>query len=212
MRLPIVFLLTALFALNLRAETAGLTLTLTSQEGPLEDAVASLTSLDFDPPPLDRAEAEIVQDNKEYEPYVTVIRAGTVVRFPNRDSVQHHIYSVSKPKRFELPLYASGESKTEVFERTGVVTLGCNIHDWMIAYVVVMHTPWFTKTKFDGIARLDGIPPGRYRLEVWHPRLSRAFTREITLAAGENPGEALTFKLKPDRRIRRAPTGSTGGY
>lgn len=212
MRLFPVLLFTGMIATGLHAETAGITLTLSSQEGPLEDAVASLTPLDFEPPAAVEPESEIVQDNKEYEPYVTVIRAGTTVRFPNRDSVQHHIYSVSKPKRFEKPLYGSGKSETEIFERTGIVTLGCNIHDWMVAYVVVLPTPWFTKTKYDGIARLEEVPPGRYRLEIWHPRLARTFTREITLAAGENQIEPLNFKLKPDRRIRRAPAGSTGGY
>lgn len=212
MRIPLALLIAGVFTLGLRAETAAIRYALDSAEGPLEDAVVSLMPLDFEPPPPAEAGREIVQDNKEYEPYVTAVRAGAVVKFPNRDSVQHHIYSVSKAKRFEKPLYASGSSETEVFERTGIVTLGCNIHDWMIAYVVVLPTPWFVKTGPDGLARLEGLPPGRYRLEIWHPRLSRSLTREITLAAGDNPSEAVSLKLKPDRRIRRAPTGGTGGY
>lgn len=204
---------TGMFALGLRAETASISFELTAKEGPLEDAVASLMPLDFaPPPPVDDSHTEIAQDNKEYEPYVTAIRADTTVRFPNHDNVQHHIYSVSKAKRFEKPLYASGSAETVFFDQTGVVTLGCNIHDWMVAYVVILPTPWFVKTGPDGVATLSGMPPGRYRLEIWHPRLSKTLSKEITLAAGTNPGESLNFKLKPDRRIRRAPTAASGGY
>jgi len=197
-----------------KGETADLTFTIYSEALPLQDAVASLVPLDFNPPSPASAPIEVViaQENKEYDPYVTVIRAGTEAMFPNRDNVQHHLYSVSKPKRFEKPLYASGTSESVVFEKTGLVTLGCNIHDWMVAYVLVVPTPWFVKTGTDGVAHLRGLPPGRYQLEVWHPRLSKSESREVTLMAGENTLEAIRLKLKPDRRIRRAPTGGSGGY
>ncbi|MCF7687424.1 MAG: hypothetical protein K9M98_00675 [Cephaloticoccus sp.] len=192
--------------------TTDLTFAINSETRPLQDAVASLMPLDFAPPPPTPAEVVIAQENKEYDPYVTVIRVGTEAMFPNRDNVQHHLYSVSKPKRFEKPLYASGTSESVVFEKTGLVTLGCNIHDWMVAYVLVVPTPWFVKTGTDGVAHLRGMPPGRYQLEVWHPRLSKSESREVTLMAGENTLEAISLKLKPDRRIRRAPTGGSGGY
>ncbi|MCC6414813.1 MAG: methylamine utilization protein [Opitutaceae bacterium] len=209
--LPLIFVL--VIGLSLRAETATISFQLHAQAGPLENAVASLMPLDFAPPPAaDDGQTKVAQENKEYEPYVTAIRADTTVRFPNHDSVQHHIYSISKAKRFEKPLYASGASETVFFDHTGVVTLGCNIHDWMVAYIVVLPTPWFVKTGPDGTAALQGMPPGRYRLEVWHPRLAKPLSKEITLAAGSNPGETLDFKLKPDRRIRRAPSGTSGGY
>jgi plastocyanin len=198
--------------LTVHAAEANLTLRLTSGDLPLADAVASLTPLDFAPPAPHMPDAVIAQENKEYDPYVTVLQAGTEAAFPNRDNVQHHLYSVSKAKRFEKPLYASGDSETVVFDVSGVVTLGCNIHDWMVAYVLVVPTPWFVKTGPDGVAALPGVPPGRYRLEIWHPRLSKVISREISLTAGMNPGETVELKLKPDRRIRRAPTGRSGGY
>ena len=82
---------------------------------------------------------------------VTVVQAGTKVVFPNRDTVQHHVYSLSKPKKFELPLYNPGQKESLVFESAGLVTLGCNIHDWMIAYLLVVPTPWFAKTDEQGL-------------------------------------------------------------
>jgi hypothetical protein len=152
----------------------------------------------------------VAQEDQEYVPYVTAVRTGTQVDFPNKDKIQHHLYSVSKPKRFEKPLYASGAHESVVFDRPGVITLGCNIHDWMIAYVVVLDTPYFAKSDRDGQATMNGLEPGRYRLEIWHPRLGKSVEQEVLVPA---PAPlSVTLALKPDRRIRRAPDGKTGGY
>ena len=175
------------------------------------DAVISLHALEAtDAAPLTGGPVEIVQRDQEYAPLVTVVRVGTEVVFPNQDDIQHHIYSLSKAKRFEKPLYAPGAHESVVFDQPGVVTLGCNIHDWMIAYIVVLPTPHFAKTDAGGAARLS-VPPGRYRVEVWHPRLPAQETRELALADGATP-LSYTLKLKPDRRIRRTPEGKSSGY
>lgn len=191
-----------------------LTVTVRTTKGePVVDAVVSLIALDH--PPASTAPvapAVIVQEDKEYDPYVTPILVGTRVAFPNRDNIQHHLYSLSKPKRFEKPLYAAGAEESVVFDLPGVVTLGCNIHDWMVAYVVVLTTPWFAKTGPEGTATLTDLPAGRYRLEAWHPRLAKVASEEITLAGSAAATHAFNLTLKPDRRVRRAPAGKTGGY
>lgn len=175
------------------------------------DAVVALYALDGPAAvPLPTAPVEIVQKDQEFAPYVTVVRVGTEVVFPNRDDIQHHIYSLSKAKRFEKPLYAPGARESVLFDQPGIVTLGCNIHDWMVAYLVVLPTPHFARTDASGAARL-AAPAGRYRIEVWHPRLSAADARETTLADGMAPLEFM-LKLKPDRRIRRTPEGKASGY
>lgn len=179
---------------------------------PVPDAVISLHALDGQPalPAAASEPVEIVQKDQEYTPYVTVVRVGTEVVFPNQDSIQHHIYSLSKAKRFEKPLYAPGSHESVLFDQAGIVTLGCNIHDWMVAYVVVLPTPYFAKTDAAGIAQLH-VPAGRYRIEVWHPRLSAPDVREARIGPGAAP-LAYTLKLKPDRRIRRTPEGKASGY
>ncbi len=199
--------------------------TLTDAKGQsVADAVVSLLPLDH----LDAASrlptvsprldapappVEIVQQDREFLPFVTPILAGTTVTFPNRDTVQHHIYSLSKPKKFELPLYRPGDARTVVFDRPGVVVLGCNIHDWMNAYLVVLETPWFAKTGHDGSAIITGAPSGRYRAEIWHPRLAKIETREIALGDDATPVAIhVKLALKPDRRIRRAPNAAMGNY
>jgi plastocyanin len=180
---------------------------------PVAHAVLSLTPLDAPAPATPPATGvQIAQTDRQYRPFVTPVRVGTVVEFPNKDDVQHHLYSVSKPKPFEKPLYESGASETVLFDRPGVVTLGCNIHDWMVAYVVVLETPWFAKSDAGGRVAVAGLPAGRYRLDLWHPRLAAPVTREISLADGDAAAEKFELRLKPERRIRRAPAGESGPY
>ena len=114
-------------------------------------------------------ETVIDQIDKLCTPFVSVVRAGTRIRFPNRDNIKHHVYSFSRAKKFELPLYAGRAAAPVLFDKPGEVTMGCNIHDWMIAHVLVVDTPHFAVTGDDGQARLGGLPPGDYRVRVWHP-------------------------------------------
>ena len=180
--------------------------------GPVQDAVVSLVPLDGAVPPVAGAapKVEIAQQGQEYTTFVTVVQAGTRVNFPNHDTVQHHVYSLSKAKKFEFPLYNPGSDASIVFDTSGVVALGCNIHDWMLAYLVVVPTPYFSKTDATGAARI-AAPPGRYRLELWHPRLAAPLEQEVTLGV-EPVARDFTLVLKADRRIRRGAEGKTGIY
>jgi len=183
-----------------------------SKGGPVVDAVVSLIPLDaLSPPVASTAKAEVAQEDQEFMPYVTVIQAGTRVVFPNRDTVQHHVYSLSKPKKFELSLYNPGEKESMVFDIAGLVTIGCNIHDWMISHILIVPTPWFAKSDAQGAVRVEA-PAGRYRLELWHPRLATPLAKEVVLVDGTAARETFTLTLKPDRRVRRSAPGKTGGY
>lgn len=181
---------------------------------PIGSAVVSLVPLDAGAPLPGTASTnlvEIEQRNQEFSPAVTAIRTGTTVRFPNRDAVEHHMYSTSAARRFEFPLYKPDKAESVTFDKSGVVTIGCNIHDWMLAYVVVLDTPWFAVVPAAGSATLPGVPAGRYRATVWHARLAKPEEREITLTA-DNLALEFALALKPDRRIRRGPDGAKTGY
>jgi plastocyanin len=212
---PLTALLFLACTLAAGARAAELTVTAKTGKGEtVADAVVSLVPLDAVQPlpaPAAGPAQEIVQQNQEFSPFVTVVQAGATVRFPNRDTVQHHVYSLSKAKKFELPLYNPGAEESFVFDVPGVVTLGCNIHDWMLAYLVVVPTPWFAKSDAAGSARVTA-PAGRYRLVVWHPRLAAPLAEEITLADGADLRREFVLALKPDRRIRRGPEGKNSGY
>lgn len=204
----------ALLATALPAASLRITVTDT-RSTPAADAVVSLLPLDAPAPPATaEATAEITQQNEEFTPYVLPVRTGTRVKFPNRDTVQHHVYSVAVPKRFDIPLHGGDTTGQVIFDQPGVVAIGCNIHDWMLAYVVVVDTPWFALTATDGLAIFTDLPPGRYSLEIWHPRARTPSREEITLTATPAPAEPRTIalQLRPDRRLRRTPAPAEATY
>ena len=157
----------------------------------------------------------IDQVNKEFIPYVLPVEAGTSVNFPNRDNIRHHVYSFSPAKQFELPLYIGDPAAPVLFDKPGVVVLGCNIHDWMIAYVYVSDSPYYARTGADGTATLPTLPAGRYTVRVWHPRLDgseAATAKQLAVPAQGTVETAWEITLKPDFRIPRAPIPGQGGY
>lgn len=115
------------------------------------------------------AYALIDQVNKQFVPLVTVIRVGTEVSFPNSDNMRHSIYSFSPAKTFTTKLYYGRQAAPVVFDKPGVVVLGCNIHDTMAAWVVIVDTPYFGKTAANGETVLKGLPAGDYHVSVWYP-------------------------------------------
>jgi plastocyanin len=157
----------------------------------------------------------IDQRNKQFIPYVTAVQVGTSILFPNRDNIRHHVYSLSPAKRFELPLYAGVPSAPVFFDKEGFVTLGCNIHDWMIAYVAVVATPYFRVTGTGGQVAWRDLPAGKYLIEAWHPLLKgepAQSAQTVDISDSAAPNLTFTLDLRPDFRVRRAPGLSTGGY
>ncbi len=114
---------------------------------------------------------EVEQLGRRVNARVTVVPTGTSVHFPNRDKVRHHVYSFSPAKTFELKLYAGTPANPVLFDKTGIAVLGCNIHDTMVAWVVVVDTPHYGQTDALGRLRLGQVPPGSYRLRSWHAGL-----------------------------------------
>ena len=107
---------------------------------------------------------------------------------PLRDTVRHHVYSFSPTKNFELKLYAGTDANPVVFDRTGIAVLGCNIHDNMAAWVVVVETPYYGRTNATGKVSLANVPAGSYRLRVWHasiPAGAPALDQVLTLTAAD---------------------------
>lgn len=142
---------------------------------------------------------EVEQKNRAFTPAVTVVQAGTSVVFPNRDSVRHHVYSFSPTKVFDLDLFAGEPPKPVSFDKPGTVVVGCNIHDPMAAWVHVVGTPYLGKTDGSGRVRLDGLPPGRYRLKAWHPGLPEGEAPAERMVQASARDEAVTFTLDARR-------------
>ena len=111
----------------------------------------------------------IAQDHLQFTPYVTAVRLGSEIRFPNYDKVEHHVKSFSPAKEFEIKPYEKTTPPPVLFDKTGVIVIYCLIHEWMRAYVYVVDTPYFAKTEANGQVNLDGLPPGNYEIRAWHP-------------------------------------------
>jgi plastocyanin len=115
------------------------------------------------------ATAVVDQINKQFAAQVSVVETGTAVIFPNKDNIRHHVYSFSSAKPFELKLYSGKPSNPVVFDRPGIVTLGCNIHDQMLGYIVVVDTSWHAVADVRGVVVLKGLPAGDYLVHAWSP-------------------------------------------
>ena len=158
------------------AQAATVTIQLQDATGkPLTDAVAYLESAQASRA-LGAAKpanpVEIAQIAKQFNPRVSVVPVGSMVNFPNKDAVRHHVYSFSPAKTFELKLYSGTPASPVQFDKAGVAVLGCNIHDNMVAWVVVVDTPYFGYSAKAGPVVLNNVPAGSYRLRVWHPGLA----------------------------------------
>lgn len=196
----------------------GLMLHLVDADGaPVPGAVASLhdgeggSLLAVDRPVH---KAVIEQTRGEFSPALTVVEVGTPVRFPNLDRIRHHVYSFSSAKTFELPLYSGEPHEPVVFDAPGIVTLGCNIHDWMLAHVLVMDTPWHAVSGADGRVGL-APPPGAYRLRVWHPGLpaGQGVLEQAFVVDGTPQVLDLVLDLsRPPLRRLRGEAPRTGEY
>lgn len=143
---------------------------------------------------------QMVQHNIIFDPHVLVVPTGAEVTFPNKDKVRHHVYSFSPAKTFEIKLYGREENRKVVFDKAGVVSLGCNIHDGMIAYVFVSDTVHVAKTGADGVAVIRGLPAGAARLAVWQPKLRAAggeVVQSVTLPAQGVVRQTIAVNVRP---------------
>jgi len=182
---------------------------------PLPNAVVVAVPEDGRLAPAGKSVEVVDQIDKEFVPYVKAVRAGSYVRFPNKDNIRHHVYSFSPTKTFELPLYRGTPSQPVLFDKPGIVKLGCNIHDWMVGYLYVAETPYFGKTARDGRVELEDLPAGRYRVRVWHPRMEGPEAATLQHVELQEGGPALvewTLKLNPEYRPQRTPLPGEPGY
>jgi len=182
---------------------------------PVEDAVVLATLLGNQPPLPRQPKEEMDQIDKEYVPHVKVVMLGSKVYFPNKDNIRHHVYSFSPSKVFELPLYSGTPAAPVLFDKAGQVTLGCNIHDWMLGYIYVADTPYFAKSAKDGKTQITDLPPGEYSVRIWHPDMKggeEATIRKVKLDAAEGTDVEWQLTLKPVFRIPRSSGSSGAAY
>jgi plastocyanin len=202
-----------LFALVRAAAAAELEAVVKNERGePVAEAVVVAVPDVPAPKPARAKPEQVEQIDQEFVPRVKAVLVGSAVSFPNRDGVRHHVYSFSAAKRFDLPLYVGTPANPVIFDSPGVVTIGCNIHDWMVGYIYVAESPYYATTDAKGIARLSGLPGGAYTVRAWHPQLaSPEATTRRRMELAEAGRLEWVLALKPEVRVRRAPTSRGSG-
>ena len=136
---------------------------------PLVDAVVTIEGARVGGPIHFPWPYQVRQQDISFQPHVLIVPVGAAVTFPNMDKVRHHVYSFSKPKKFELKLYGHEEARSIVFDKPGVVAIGCNIHDSMSGFVIVVDTPFAARTDAAGRVTIPDVPAGNVALKVWSP-------------------------------------------
>ena len=128
----------------------------------------------------------IEQRDKVFAPRVMAVPVGSTIAFPNFDRVYHNVFSLSKPRAFDLGLYKDREQREVTFDKPGIVRLGCNIHANMSAYVVVVDAPHYVVVDADGTFGFKSLVPGKYTVRAWSERSGEPAVSKLVVKAGPN--------------------------
>ena len=145
----------------------------------------------------------IEQRGKEFAPHVMAIPVGSTVSFPNFDQIYHNVFSLSKPKAFDLGMYKNGETREMKFDKPGIIRLGCNLHAAMSAYLIVVAAPHYVVVGKDGTFNFKALAPGKYKVQVWNESSGDPMDAEVEIKEGENSKDfdlkAAPAGISPDK-------------
>ncbi len=161
-------------------------------------------------PPTALAEgktADMLQEGLEFRPRVLAVQAGTTVRFPNGDNVQHNVFSYSRARRFDLGRYPKGESKDVRFEQPGIIDVCCEVHEHMKAFIIVAPSAHVATAQEDGRFVLPKVPPGKYALVAWKEGFE-PLRKEIEVGAA---GVNVELRISRAGDVLPAGTAAPGG-
>lgn len=167
-------------------------------KGPARESEVSQAVVYFEPaggapPRRSAAPFEMVTRQKQFQPRVMVVPRGARVRFPNQDPILHNVFSVSPGNAFDLGLYREGPGKEQKLQQPGLVRIFCNVHHSMVAYLLVLDTPYYTQPGPDGKFTLTGLPKGPGRLTVWHEQ-AEPWTIDVKLP--QQPGPPISARVE----------------
>jgi plastocyanin len=154
-------------------------------DGGLEEAVVYIEKIEgktFSPP---TKPATLDQVDLTFVPHILPILVGTTVIFPNSDATRHNVFSPSKAKKIDLGTYSPGSSKTVLFDKPGVFPILCHVHPEMSSFIIVIETPYFDVSNSLGNYYINDVPPGKYKLTVWH-ETEKAKSQMIEVVAGKD--------------------------
>lgn len=195
----------ASFAIKAQASTLTIKIT-DEQQQPIADAVVELVA-STPVTPQQTTLGSIAQQDLTFVPFVSAIVAGSYIEFPNRDKTRHHVYSFSDAKSFEIQLYANKPEAPILFDKAGIVTIGCNIHDYMQAYVYIGASPLLSVSNSQGEVSFANLPNDKYQLKLWHPWQKNSHD-SVSITVTRDSTIALTMAVLPKQK----PTAPKRGF
>jgi plastocyanin len=182
------------------AAAGGIRVTVLDREGqPVPDVAVYVQGAEPNHAPAGTS-AIMDQVDQRFIPHLLVVQTGTSVEFPNSDTVAHHVYSFSHPNHFKLPIYKGHAHSPVTFDESGLVVLGCNIHDHMLAYILVVDTPTFSTTNDNGVAILEAQSNEDTTVYIWGPRIRDGSENLSVMVEAGDLESAVTINLmKPLR-------------
>jgi plastocyanin len=185
------------------AQAAGVTVTVHDRDGsPVPDVAVYIEQAKWRGSKASQeTRATMDQVDQRFVPHLLVVQTGTLVEFPNSDTIAHHVYSFSHPNQFKLPIYKGHAHAPVRFEESGIVVLGCNIHDNMLAYIAVVDTPVFGKTDANGTLHVDGSVQAGDRVSIWSPRLRDDEERLSVVVESDEATARFAFRLRKSLRL-----------
>jgi plastocyanin len=199
-----------MFSLLGAAWAGELTVSLRTPNGePIRDAVVTVrpSARPAVPPGAFPWPMRVEQRDLQFHPFVLIAPVGAEVAFPNFDNVRHHVYSFSPAGPFELRLYGRDESRSVRFNNPGIIAIGCNIHDQMVAFIAVVDTPFAAKTDAAGVARIAGLPPGQAAMRAWHPYMrapANMVEQAVTIQRDGVTAQSVQAQLQAPRGRRHS--------
>ena len=163
----------------------------------LADMVVYLEPLDGQVLDKSLKEVNVGQFGKSFAPYLSVSQVKSKVNFINKDNITHHIYSAGNENKFSFQIRAGTSNSSTQFEHASEVAMGCNIHDWMSGYLLVVNTPYFEKTDELGQVSFNIAKQGKYKIVVWHPQM-QIDNKRMTITKNISEHDTLTFVLKDE--------------
>ncbi len=142
---------------------------------------------------------QVEQLDRRFVPDLVVVPVGSTVSFPNMDPIFHNIYSLSKPKTFDLGSYDKGETRRVNFPKPGIVDVYCHLHPNMAATVVVTPNRWYARPDRAGHYRIPDVPPGKYTVVAWH-KTAGFYRKSIVVEDGHDQSIDFLIPIDVDPR------------
>lgn len=146
-------------------------------------------------PPTDAPIPVMDQKNRTFAPDLLVVPIGSTVSFPNLDPIFHNVFSLSRPKNFDLGNYSINQTRMVTFSKAGVVMVNCHLHPNMTGTIVVSPTGWAARADGDGHFSLPSVPPGRYTVVAWH-KAAGFFRHDVQVTDGRDTNVEFLIPLE----------------